>query len=79
MNATKNDCSREQWILAKQLSTAVMCMNAPFCDSGPAEGPNEKYLEKVSQLIADETSIFALEDVIPVLQRALDLKIETKI
>jgi hypothetical protein len=68
--------TREQWILAKQMSSAISNLNAPFCDSGPAEGPNKEWLEPISEMIAEGTSVFALEDAIPVLERALEIAIK---
>ncbi len=65
--------TREQWIIANQMASAVINMNAPFCGGGEAEGPCEEWLESISAQIADRTSVVALEDVIPVLQRALEL------
>ena len=71
------ESSREQWILANQMASSIMNLNAPFCDSGPAEGPNDEWLEPIAEIIAQQTSVFALEDAIPVLERALVLAIES--
>lgn len=75
---TKTPIDREQWIIARQMSTAVMTLNSAFCDDGPAEGPNDEWLQPVCELIADETSIFALEDAIYVLQQSLDMLVDAK-
>lgn len=70
--------TREQWCLANQLSCAIMNMNSVFCDGGPAEGPNKEYTKVISQLIAKNTTVFSLEDIIPILEDALDISIREK-
>lgn len=69
---------REQWVLANQMSSAIMNLNSVFCDGGPAEGPNEEWLEPIASMIAEKTTVFALEGAIPVLERALALAVACK-
>lgn len=69
----KSRLDREQWILAKQMIAAIMNLNGPFCDGGPVEGPNAAWLEPIAKQIASEVTVMALEDVIPVLQRSLEI------
>ena len=63
------ECTAYQWVLARQMATAVMCLNAPFCDGGQAEDP--AWVAVVASRIADQTTKMSLEDAIGVLQAAL--------
>lgn len=66
------DIEREQWIVAKQMATAVACLNAPFCDSGPAENP--EWRRGVAEMIAKECGgRMALDDAIEMLAKAREL------
>ncbi len=51
------------------MATAVMCLNAPFCEGGQAEDP--AWVAVVASRIADQTTKMSLEDSIEVLQLAL--------
>lgn len=68
---------REQWILASQMASAVQCLNAPFCEGGPAEGPNPGWIHTVAEEIAARTGYMALEDAICVLQEALAISVKS--
>ena len=73
VDETKNKLpliTREQWIIARQMATAVACLNAPYCDEGLRE---HSWEENVAREIALNCGgKFALEDAIGVFTKAHD-------
>jgi hypothetical protein len=66
---TKAKMTREQWILANQMSSAVMTLNSIFCD-----GEDDK-LDMIAQGIAEICpGMMPLEDAIVILEKALIMK-----
>jgi hypothetical protein len=69
--------TREQWIIAKQMTAAVACLNAPFCDgpNGEKAIADDSWIETVAGLIAKDCGGYmSLEDAIDVLSRALTIR-----
>ncbi len=77
-DAVKN-CTREQWMLAQTLSTAIRVANAPYCGGGPrlkevAIEVDPKYIDHVAALVADDVSVTMLEDIIDLLSQARNVR-----
>ena len=74
---------REAWIVSHEMSTAVMNMNALFCEKDGDEHDGDEYepqiktqeeINEIAEMIAKKTdSPFALEDTLLVLTCALDI------
>ena len=77
-DAHKN-CSREQWMLAKTLSSVICVANAPYCGGGKqlrevAIELDPRYINNVAALVADDVSVTMLEDVIELLSQARNVR-----
>lgn len=62
--------SREQWILINQMSSAIECLSAPFCDSPIDKQASAEWVAAVAEGIGEKCSVFSIEDAIEVLRDA---------
>ena len=78
----QNVFDREKFMLAQSIIGTIRATNAPFCcgDGEKDEAINKdvNYLDDVATMIANECSIFQIEDLISILDRALEQKIKEK-
>lgn len=79
---TKDEPTREQWMLAQMWSGLVQANNAPFCGE-PDGRDNDReevnrdpaYLDNVAGRIAEQCGRMQLEDAQTVIDRALEIRV----